>query len=589
MRPPLPLSWLFVLALCLASTANAQVRTFVDPKTLDETESLRLTLRLDGSRTAPAPDLTPLEQDFEVLGSNSSSQYRSRNGRVQAWVEYQISLRPRRTGRLTIPALTFGGERTEPVSINVRPLDPALRAEIDRMVFFETTVSAEEVFVQAELVYERRLYYATSGGVQMYSDLPGTPEVADAVVLPLGDPVSSTEQRDGIGYGVVAQRYALYPERAGTLTVPGVALTSSVRVLKNGRSRRSGVRVDAPAVTVTVLPIPASYPADAPWLPARSVNLSQTVTPSTGWQTGDTVERVLRAEVTGNVGSAIPPLAGPQDEAALDAAGLRSYPEPVTTRDQVLGISNLGVREERSGLVALQPGTLALPTATLTWWNTELRRVERTATNALQILVSGNPVVDASSAEETTQDASADGAEAQPAPLSGPVQPLLPWPWILALMVLAAVVLLGWQTRSRWGPALSAWLAGLWARWQPERQGVAVVGRELSAALATAAPEAWRGLLVEGTARATGLSQSRAAARLRAGVGGAAVMLALDKAGYGPPGAPKVWPTAEAVQAAYREACGAMATGRGKRSLWRRPRTPADSALPPLYPNRTRS
>lgn len=591
MRHAADLRWLLALALCLASTAMAQVRTFVDPKTLDETESLRLTLRLDGTRTAPAPDLAPLEKDFEVLGSNNSSQYRSRNGRVQAWVEYQISLRPRRTGRLTIPSLTFGGERTEAVSINVRPLDPALRAEIDRMVFFETTVSAEEVYVQAELVYERRLYYATSGGVQMYSDLPGTPEVADAVVLPLGDPVSSTEQRDGIGYGVVAQRYALYPERAGTLTVPGVALTSSVRVLKNGRSRRSGVRVDADPVTVTVLPIPASYPADAPWLPARSVNLSQTVEPQSGWQTGDTVQRVLRAEVTGNVGSAIPPLAGPSDDAALAAAGLRSYPEPATTRDQVLGISNLGVREERAGLVALQPGAMKLPTATLTWWNTELRRVERSATNVVQALISGNPVVDASTASDEPQATDAGAAQSAPTPLSRPAQPLLPWPWLLTTLALVCALFLGWQRRHRWWPALSGQLAKLRAPYRSRRQSIGALNRDLTAALGASSPRKWRSTLIETTVRATGLSEAHAAARLRAGPRGTTVMQALDEAGYGPESelqSEPRWPTAEAVQAAFQEACNDKEPTGRTRPWWQLASSSRATALPPLYPERPR-
>ncbi|MEM1230684.1 MAG: BatD family protein [Pseudomonadota bacterium] len=569
---------LLILLATLAIPAGAELRTFVDPRTLDETETLRLTLRLEGTRTAAAPDLTPLEDAFEVLGSNSSSQYRSRNGRVQAWVEYQISLRPRRTGTLTIPTLTFGGEQTEPVTVEVRALDPALRAEIDRMVFFETEVSETEVFVQAELVYERRLFYATSGGVQMYSDLPGLPQVPDAVVLPLGDPVSSTTARDGISYGVVAQRYALYPERAGQLTIPGVSLTSSVRVLKNGRARRSGIRVAADPVTVTVLPIPVAYPPDAPWLPARSVNLVQSVTPASGWQTGDTVQRLIRAEVTGNVGSAIPPLLGDADERGLIAAGLQSYPEPASTLDQVLGRSNLGVREERTGLIALRPGELALPPPTLTWWNTRLRRVERTAANPLRVEVTGTAVPDATATPEPAAAAGTDEVEEPQRPaLSEPAAPLLSVPLLLLGLSLLAACALAWRRRAMLQARLGRLAGRLESAWLQRQRTPDAATRWLAGQLKAQPPTDWQGALIAAAAQALTLSRQDARNRLLASPDGAQTLTALAALRYGSPDSTATTPPAEQVLAALKAVTGSPRTGAG--------RAASAPALPGLYPD----
>ncbi|TNF85785.1 MAG: hypothetical protein EP301_09975, partial [Gammaproteobacteria bacterium] len=166
---------LFILLLVLAcsltpSLSIAALKTFVEPRLVDEMDTVRLTIRKEGSNQSEPPDLTPLDQNFEVLGSQTSSRISSINGRTTASVEYQISLRPRGTGELTIPSLTIGGEQSEAIVIRVRPLDPAIMEAIKGMVFFETELSTNPVYVQAETVLTRRLFY--SQGVQIYSDLP---------------------------------------------------------------------------------------------------------------------------------------------------------------------------------------------------------------------------------------------------------------------------------------------------------------------------------------------------------------------------------------------------------------------------------
>ncbi|MEM6709521.1 MAG: BatD family protein [Pseudomonadota bacterium] len=378
---------ILVLGLFCAATAAAELRVFADPMSLDETETLRLTLRLEGRRNAPAPELDALERDFEVLGSSSSSQYRSINGQVKSWIEYQISLRPKRAGQLVIPALELGGERSNPLTVDVRPLDPQVKRSIDELVFFETEVTPSPVYVQAELRVIRRLYYATNGGVQMYSDLPGAPEIPDAVVLTLGDATSFPTQRNGVDYGVVEQRFAVYPERSGQIEIPSVALTTSVRVERNGRYRRSGVRVRSEPLTVDVLPIPDSYPADAPWLPATSVQLTQTLSPAGDLRTGSTAELTLSAAVTGNVASAIAPI-----ELAVPDSRFRVYPGAPQTEDDVVGRGLVGTRTQTLALVPIEPGPILIPGAELVWWNTRTATVERTQAQPLALSVVGAAV-----------------------------------------------------------------------------------------------------------------------------------------------------------------------------------------------------
>ena len=140
--------------------------------------------------------------------------------------------------------------------------------------------------------------------MQIYSDLPGTPDVENAVVIPLGETQSRSVLREGNRYGVIEQRFALFPEQSGTLTIPAISVTSSVRLQSQGRSRRSGIRVSTEQIELTVLPIPLNYPADATWLPAREITVNQRWAPRlSSVDVGDPLTFELSVTAEGNRGS----------------------------------------------------------------------------------------------------------------------------------------------------------------------------------------------------------------------------------------------------------------------------------------------
>ena len=348
---------------------HGEIRATITPRIVDEMETARLTLRVSDTAETEKLDLTSLHTDFEVLGTQTSSQYHSKNGRVESFVEYQINLRPTRTGEITVPPIDIAGESSKPLTLTVRSLDPGVKQAIDRMVFFETDVSPNPVYVQAQTVLTRRLFY--SNGVQIYADLPGTPDVTDAVIVPLGDTRSLNLLRDGRRYSVIEQRFAIFPERSGTLIIPEIAITSSVRVQSGDRIRRSGVRIAAEALTVEVMPIPSSYPTDQPWLPATGIRLNDTWTPSApSYEIGDPVNRKIMVLATDNVGSAIPPLG-----VTLPASNFRLYPETPVLNDDSSGDIVIGARLENYAIIPTHPGQVYIPPIELTWWDTNNERV----------------------------------------------------------------------------------------------------------------------------------------------------------------------------------------------------------------------
>ena len=199
-------------ALLLPLPVLAELRAALSANVIDELDSVQLVVRDIGTRQSETPDLSGLERDFHVLGVNTSSQYRFVNGKAQSWVDYQISLQPKRTGELIIPPIRIGQQSTESIPITVRALSADMRRKIDALVFYEMELSSDSVYVQSQLLLTRRLVYAD--GVQLYGGQLEAPVLDGAQVFALGEGQSSVIQRDGKTMGSYEQRYAIFPSKA---------------------------------------------------------------------------------------------------------------------------------------------------------------------------------------------------------------------------------------------------------------------------------------------------------------------------------------------------------------------------------------
>jgi hypothetical protein len=434
---------LALLAAMLCSTTWGAVNARLSEDFIDELESVRLVIRATGTRQTETLDLSGLEHDFHVMGTNTSSQYQYINGREQSWVDYQITLQPKRTGTLAIPRIAVGNEMSNPLQLIVQPIANELRDKINELVFFENELSSRVGYVQGQIVVTRRLLY--SSGVQLYSEIPGAPDIPNAVVLVLGETKSTQTMRDNKRYGVVEQRYAIFPEASGELVIPGISITASVRIIDDGRVSRKGVRVGTDDLAVTIKPVPSSYPKDVPWLPAQAVTMTQSWDPDVGIgaNVGDTLERRIDVRVHGNTGSSAPPLA-----LALATDQFRQYPQAPSIEDDTRGQSVVGLRTETVSVVPQVPGELTVPTESITWWDTIDDQLRVTTLPATVVQVFGDAI------EQSTQPRRATNAP--PAPVDTQAEeplslemPTLPWRWLVVFAVLAGVGVLIWRSRER--------------------------------------------------------------------------------------------------------------------------------------------
>ncbi len=399
-------------------------------------------LELSGPRDAP-PDLTPLEQDFEVLGSSSQSSMQIVNGRIEVSENaVKLTIRPRRTGRIIVPSITFGDEQTQALSLKVNALDERTQGDIDQLAFFETQVSEERPYQSEAVFLTRRLFYAPE--VQIYGSLPGIPDISGATVQPVSEPSSTYTLRDGQRYNVFVSEYVLFADQPGELSVPRVEVLARMQLPGSAQGRSLGIPIRSNELTLNVRSPPEGYPAGKPWLPARKVSVeSDFDTQST--EVGMPLTFNLKVSVDAALASQVAPL-----NLAFPAS-IKSYPETPRLDDQLQSGSVLGTRTEVYALIPTQPGILTLPEVRLTWWDTQNETLRETSLAAREIEVLPNPEMTATANQSQVADT---GGERQ-APSPEATRSASPWTldWLDVVLALLCLTLgIGWlmSTHPEW-------------------------------------------------------------------------------------------------------------------------------------------
>ncbi|MFG1491836.1 protein BatD, partial [Oceanospirillum sp. HFRX-1_2] len=179
----------------------------------------------------------------------------------------EITLLPKRSGTLIIPAISIGDATSQPITLEVQPKPANTQASAD--VFLHSEIDhSDAIYVQQQLIYTLRLYYATSISDHGLTDL----DLDNVLMVQLGNRKDFEARIDGRLYNVAEWQFALYPQSSGELVIPPQTFSGRVRI--QNRYSLGGlkqIRIQSPEHKINVQPVPDSFPANAQWLPARSV------------------------------------------------------------------------------------------------------------------------------------------------------------------------------------------------------------------------------------------------------------------------------------------------------------------------------
>ena len=435
-----------LLLCCLAGAAQAAPapRASVDRNVVDQGDSLILTIRVDDTGSLAEPDLSALERDFDIAGSNQSSQHVIINGRAESWTEWQTVLVPKRSGQLTIPALAVAGGRTQPLTVRVNQADAGAAGEGSEPVFMEVKLDRNSVYVQQQLLLTVRIFHA----IQLDNMHITEPDFDNASVRK-GTETNFRREINGVTYVVHELNYAIFPQQPGQLTIPEMVFSASqplrTRSLFDFPGQGRPVRKVSQQFTVNVKPIPKSFTGSV-WLPASHLTLEQAWSDDPKHVTvGESITRNITVRADGLQAAQLPTLAPPK------VAGAKLYSDQPTLDDQQDGNGVHSRRVESTALIPSQPGQLQLPEAKVVWWDVD-SDTEQVATLPAQSL----------NVEPGAASAAGSGhapviAEPQPTPAPGATAapaaaPASHW-WQLgaALLALAWLITLALYWRLRRG------------------------------------------------------------------------------------------------------------------------------------------
>ena len=470
---------LSLVGCAAAAQALADVKASLNASQVAVGETVQLTLEHDG-QTSGQPDITSLQQDFDILGTSSSTIIQLINGSASEKTQVVLTLAPKVTGHLTIPSLSWNGEHSRPLSLDVTGPggtgQPAAAGAPAAAVFMETSASPQQPYVEGAVHLTVRLFMAEP---LYHADLE-LPESSDVVVKRLGSDESSEAERNGQSYQVVTRQYVLFPLHSGKLTLPSPVLDAEVSVRQPSSALGSDpfggifggqpfggllqavrpIRLSGNPIVLSVLPRPAAAVGNY-WLPASQVTLSAAWKPTKlTAQTGDPLTLDLDLQATGLTAAQLPDLSS----LLSLPSGLKAYPDQPKLDDSTQDGKLVGSRDQTIALMADSPGRYTIPALTVKWWDTRANQL-RTATLPARTLT----ILPAPGNTAATSAPPAPAAQSQPSPIAprhAPPPPAAPkptpirspseWEWIsigLAVVWLATLGAWLWsRRRSRAAP-----------------------------------------------------------------------------------------------------------------------------------------
>jgi hypothetical protein len=427
-----------LLSLLLPGAAGAEIRAWLDRDTVTLGETVTLNVEVDGV-LGSQPDVSVLAGNFRVLGSSSSAQMALVQGRRSASTLWAVALEPLRDGVIGIPALTVGGRTTPPLSLTVRPAPTAPSSRAGDDVFLEVEAEPRDPYVQQQVRYTVRLYYA----VQLLEGQLDEPQPDDARIQRIGNDASHQQLIGGRRYQVVERRYTLSAERSGRVEIPAPRF--------RGRAAGGGVfggggRVLQATGAAIELDVRARPPQGTrPWLPAAELQLQDDsgALPARV-EVGEPLTLSLRVSALGLLAEQLPELELPE------IAGAQVYPDRENSQTRETAGWFRGERSRRFAVVPDRPGTLELPALRIGWWNTGQDRLEYAELPARRIEVvaaaTAAPGVAPSALPAIGEPAwTGETSAADTAPPAA----LRAWQGLSLALLLLWLATLGWALRNR--------------------------------------------------------------------------------------------------------------------------------------------
>lgn len=190
-------------------------------------DTFQLTLSSSGSSSGAisTPDLSPLQKDFEILGTTQSSSSTIINGRASQTLSWILTLPPRAKGTFKIPAIAAGSLSSAPAEIKVVDASALPKTQGTNGVSVTSKLEGGKHFLFQEIPLTVRVEASVPLG---QAELI-VPHSEDFDLEADGDGTVSQLNRGGKPVTVVERKFMLRPQKDGAIEVPPFVLRGTVQ------------------------------------------------------------------------------------------------------------------------------------------------------------------------------------------------------------------------------------------------------------------------------------------------------------------------------------------------------------------------
>ncbi|GLR64207.1 BatD family protein [Marinospirillum insulare] len=285
--------------------------------------------------------------------------------------------------QLSLAPLKVNGQNSQPLLLNlvaVRKKPTPSKQRIKQPLEMQQQVDFTDAYVGQTLVYELLIRYQGFPIEPRLSQL----EVEGATARQLGEGREQGFKQQGVHIQEARWQELLQLHKTDVTIAPRFF---SSRLVFTGQSTGQLYETQTPELKVKVRPIPASWPAEQPWLPALGVNLEAAFLPKPKQLKQDEpLELQIHLDVVGQQARNLPQFK------SLVSDNWRIEPLIEELSDRVVDGLLVGSLKQRFLLYPRQAGRLQLPNLTLHWWDVSKHQAAKTQVNLgqLSVLPKGN-------------------------------------------------------------------------------------------------------------------------------------------------------------------------------------------------------
>ena len=366
---------LTIISLC-STGWSANIQASVDRNQIQDGESFMLSLPLSDSSIDA--DLSPLKNDFYIYGASKNTAISSYNGSTTQSITEQVTLVPKNSGKLIIPAINIGKNTTYPITINVFESSKTSNSDL----FIESTLNSDKTYVGMPVLYTLKLY--TSKNISGVNMKPMQIDSSQASIDPHGGAKQFSVQKDGVTYKVIQQQFLITPHKSGVIDIPPGVF--QVDVPKQSTRSFFGFKPTKPVIVKSKSQSLKSKPmakgfTPLDWFPAKAVKVEQTWS-NNNWKEGEPVTRTIKIYALGVNSSSVPQLKIPTP------VGLNSYPDKPVYNDTLYQNQPLASVTYKIAYIPTQSGKITFDALSIKWFDTVLGKQKFTNIEGNSINVS---------------------------------------------------------------------------------------------------------------------------------------------------------------------------------------------------------